>query len=668
MISIDHIAFDFVMNDEQFAKKLYADWDNFCHSCFESVMEECLSKYGDSVKDYNIENIDINIGRIQQEDFYVEFPKRLREEMGKALPLLNIPLVEKEEERYALRRLLLQPFSETFLIDIYGRAINMVGHTKDERLRLMEVFLEMRPDIPISYVHKSFDEESLHSMADLLDTYSIRSLMYKETEEHAEVGLASYWHSLYEWLSKYYPFDGLAIFGGKSNFIRHMNYRVLTFIHKRGENATYLSRVTLTKDFLVEVFGTAYYRQLLNYIYRLQPLKADGSPAYDSFEYVELYRVFMMLSLIDNNAENGSSDDIRIRAKGLVSSLQYMALEHPHEFVKAIRETKDDRDLYESSNAALPTEVLLHSMGRVNFSQTAILKNAIDRIRDNQRLHTVLAARDVSVDKALSLALVLFIHESDTLGVVGLTETEIIERFVKLLYKVGTRKTDIENDQEWLSIMGEAKGEQPKSESVMPEKEENRTEYPLSPIKLNDLDESKFKYPLCSIDNAGLCLLSPWFAILFARLGYLNESRKDFKNHTFRIRAVFLLQYLVYPYANTIAEHELAFCKLLTAIPQMKLLPRQMGLTEEERNTADDMIRGIKANWPQMKGTSVEGFIRSFIARDGTLREEEHFWLLTVGNEPQDLLLDTVPWSFKQIRLPWMRKYVQVRWNDKQEF
>ena len=47
MIRIDHISFDFTAPDEAFAHRLYANWDGFCHRCFERVAEECLASYGD---------------------------------------------------------------------------------------------------------------------------------------------------------------------------------------------------------------------------------------------------------------------------------------------------------------------------------------------------------------------------------------------------------------------------------------------------------------------------------------------------------------------------------------------------------------------------------------------------------------------------------------------
>ena len=171
-----------------------------------------------------------------------------------------------------------------------------------------------------------------------------------------------------------------------------------------------------------------------------------------------------------------------------------------------------------------------------------------------------------------------------------------------------------------------------------------------------------------TVGNAGLCLLAPWFVRLFAMLGYLDEERKKFRGTASKVRAVFLLQYLAFGEEKAWREAELAFGRLLTALPGHVPLPGRLTLTDEERQTADGMVAGVKSNWPQMNGTSVEGFRGSFILREGTLEQEEERWLLTVEEKAYDILLETVPWGFRQIRLSWLKKYVQVKWHEKQTF
>jgi len=170
------------------------------------------------------------------------------------------------------------------------------------------------------------------------------------------------------------------------------------------------------------------------------------------------------------------------------------------------------------------------------------------------------------------------------------------------------------------------------------------------------------------IGNAGLCLLAAWFPRLLELLGYLNEDKKDFKDTASKVRAVFLLQYLTCSEEKEYRETELAFNRLLVSLPMHIPLPESLELTDKEKQTAESMLAGVKANWQAMTGTSVKGFQENFILRTGRLEQQEEKWMLTVDNKTIDLLLDTVRWGFRQIHFPWLKKYIQVVWHERQEF
>ena len=368
MIRIDHISFEFAATGEDFAYRLYANWDSFCRVCFENIVEECLSGYDRDKVLHEIETIDLDLGSIPEEDFYREFPLRLREQLLKVLPSLNIP-EEGQEERtrtsrignllfylehgyqqtewadsdfslseeldwavlqqaryadeivkfclgkeYALCRLLWQTDNEKALVRLYSAALSTASSGVNEKRRFLKILLEMKPRIPVRFIHGTTDNAELYDMAELLDTLFVRRIMETETKEHAEVDLPPYWHYLYEWLVKYYPFNGLAIFGSKGDFIRHLHHRLLTFIHKRNYSF-YLSRTELTAAFLLEVFGPAYYIEVLNAIYDLQPHHADGSPVYDGYLNRELYRIFLQLSLLQRPMAEGEQKEEPVSGK-----------------------------------------------------------------------------------------------------------------------------------------------------------------------------------------------------------------------------------------------------------------------------------------------------------------------------------------------------------------
>lgn len=173
------------------------------------------------------------------------------------------------------------------------------------------------------------------------------------------------------------------------------------------------------------------------------------------------------------------------------------------------------------------------------------------------------------------------------------------------------------------------------------------------------------------VPNAGLCLLALWLPRLFDMLGLLEanaDGKKDLRDTAARIRAIFILQRLVTEEKREYREQELALNRILTGCPFHVPLPRTLELTDNEIRTAESMLSGVKANWDKMKGTSVKGFQKSFIERPGKLEQREDKWVLYVEERSYDILLDSLPWSYRTIRLPWLKKRINVIWRDKEEF
>lgn len=1396
MIRIDHISFEFAAADERFVHDLYADWDGFCRNCFEKTVDECFSPLDKDRVLREIELLELDLGGIPEEDFYREFPRRLKAELLKVLPSWGIP-TESERKKtdasrlenllfyleygyqkvewddsafglteeldwavsqqalhaesiaslcmkknHALRRLLWQTSDDKALIRLYTDLLSMSSFGLHEKRRFLAILLEMKPGIPVRFIHEDTDDNRLQGMAELLDTLSVRRIMETETEEHAEVDLPPYWHYLYEWLINYYPFNGIAIFGGKGDFICHLHHRLLTFIRKRNYSF-YLSKQELTVNFLLEVFGTDYYRDVLNAIYDLQPHYADGSPVYDGYLNRELYRIFLQLSLLRlpmagespkekldsgwkqtayptdmemvaeylNDTQKSIADKrslFRLLTKEkpeilmdwlqseaakdnallsvianmvdtdllnrLLSSVSFMAMEvvdqvrtyllnhiskteylkgisetqfnfifckavllwienehcglseserieqllhqfyqeissgsnessikilseklylsedvwkqdagngkirvdilklrqiladksipelvkrrmtalfleqsieneenaiwllHEHEvleytltlisepvleeiirqsvvrmngishitellslfdwlvtneqalsaylkdrtfglkvqmvlwlakvsqssikmegtareilylllmalfgkenipvvikqiFQGSIRETETGNEEYDDMEAVLdllmtieagngnPAKVrfeewvrqikkdsdvlpillenrwsagngftdwledatistdgkrellqrmvvekvhewvgllrrqpeeskavmfvatylsaplLLQSVAQADFRQAAVLSETIEWLQCKADGIPFLTGNDRLLSTALSEALLFFMQDRDTLGGRSLTEKEVVKKFLAHLYFVYTGKTDFQSDAEWtnlpvnlavdlemevwqdvredefadvllqknisntifshhivsvlekypekflawlekdadlvlikrivdvsdITILGQlslflsaiAGFEYPDDfrrltgwlsrfandriftsditrvlllwvretnwKKQTPEQMEdyfisrlfgkNVARLPIEWIADNTLPESVRKrmlynhiffrpkelldyirqsvvrntlhtdkwlewmntgewlrlvaslslsqaellqqvmdyilisYPVQKehletalatyiienpseewaynsreekirsfvkslpilqektenelknivnmiseklmpeeeknwligepmsdpkiffIDNAGLCLLSAWFLRLLSMLDYLNEARKDIKDTKSRIRAIFLLQYLTYQEEKEYRETELVFNRLLVGLPMHIPLPKRLELTAEEKQIADSLLSAVKAHWPKMNGTSMKGFLQSFVTRTGRLEEQDEKWVLTVDDKAFDILLDSVPWGFRQIRLPWLKKYIQVKWHEK---
>ena len=166
-----------------------------------------------------------------------------------------------------------------------------------------------------------------------------------------------------------------------------------------------------------------------------------------------------------------------------------------------------------------------------------------------------------------------------------------------------------------------------------------------------------------SIDNAGLVIIAVYLPMLFNRLGYLSDDRRDFKSKECQVKAIFVSQCFVAD-EKEIPESELFLNKVLTGYDNSpEPLPRSCDLTENELEIMEQLKKAVLMNWDKMRHTSWEGFQKTFIQRKGMLKMEEDNWMLTVEEKPFDILLDSLPWNFKLVKAPWMEKMLRVKWR-----
>ena len=165
-----------------------------------------------------------------------------------------------------------------------------------------------------------------------------------------------------------------------------------------------------------------------------------------------------------------------------------------------------------------------------------------------------------------------------------------------------------------------------------------------------------------SINNAGLTIIAVYLPILFHRLGYLSDDRRDFKSKECQVKAIFVSQCFVAD-EKEIPEPELFLNKVLTGYDSPEPLPRSCDLTENELEMIEQLKKAVLMNWDKMRHTSWEGFQKTFIQRKGMLKMEEDNWMLTVEEKPFDILLDSLPWNFKLVKAPWMEKMLRVKWR-----
>lgn len=161
------------------------------------------------------------------------------------------------------------------------------------------------------------------------------------------------------------------------------------------------------------------------------------------------------------------------------------------------------------------------------------------------------------------------------------------------------------------------------------------------------------------ITYAGVCLLSPYLPMFFKALHMVNGS--DFINTHLQQKAICLLHFLATG-EEELSEEKLVLAKLLCGWPLQMPLNEKINLTEAEKQEANNLLLSVIEHWQALKSTSPDGLRQSFLQRSGKLSNKEDSFLLQVENQSIDILLEYVPWQFRFIKLPWVKKNIMVEW------
>jgi len=163
-----------------------------------------------------------------------------------------------------------------------------------------------------------------------------------------------------------------------------------------------------------------------------------------------------------------------------------------------------------------------------------------------------------------------------------------------------------------------------------------------------------------NIHNAGLVIIAPYIQRLFNLLSITKDGQ--FVSDEALQRAVHLLQYVVTGQEAT-PEYQLAFNKLLCGIHGGLPIVRGIHVTEQEKDTIEQMLKGVITHWAAIGSTSISGLRETFLQREGNLYFQDEAWHLKIPQGTFDMLLDRLPWSFSLIKFPWMSAPLHVTWR-----
>jgi len=161
------------------------------------------------------------------------------------------------------------------------------------------------------------------------------------------------------------------------------------------------------------------------------------------------------------------------------------------------------------------------------------------------------------------------------------------------------------------------------------------------------------------VHHAGVILLTPFFRQFFDNCGLLEGPEWNSKDSQYQ--AVHLLKYLASG-LNKTAEYSLVLEKLICGLAIEEPIPLVVDLQMQQMDQAQELLASVIEHWQALKNTSINGLREAFLKRDGLITRKNDGWLLQVERKTLDVLLDSTPWGYSMITLPWNGYLIHVEW------
>lgn len=162
------------------------------------------------------------------------------------------------------------------------------------------------------------------------------------------------------------------------------------------------------------------------------------------------------------------------------------------------------------------------------------------------------------------------------------------------------------------------------------------------------------------VANAGVVLLHPFLHSLFKHLHLTTDGK--FTDKKLHQQSLYIMHYLATGNVEA-EEHELVIGKILVGHPLAEAVEKDITISKEIIQEADEMIIAAIQQWDKLTGTSPGGLREGFLQRNGKLTERNGSLYLQVEQSAIDILLDYLPWNLGMIKLPWMKDILRVEWR-----
>lgn len=162
------------------------------------------------------------------------------------------------------------------------------------------------------------------------------------------------------------------------------------------------------------------------------------------------------------------------------------------------------------------------------------------------------------------------------------------------------------------------------------------------------------------VSLAGIILLHPFLLSLFTEMGLLVNRQWTYEMAP--DKAVQTLAYLATG-QDYCPEYDMPLLKLVCGLPFDHVVSPNLALTETDRNLTTELLEAVIDHWNALGTVSPDGLREAFLQREGTLKQTDTGWRLTVERKTLDILLSKLPWGCSPIKLPFMTDLLFVDWT-----
>ncbi|MCB0457896.1 MAG: contractile injection system tape measure protein [Flavobacteriaceae bacterium] len=160
------------------------------------------------------------------------------------------------------------------------------------------------------------------------------------------------------------------------------------------------------------------------------------------------------------------------------------------------------------------------------------------------------------------------------------------------------------------------------------------------------------------VKNAGLLLIHPFIKHFFEKLEFLSEN--NIKPEKID-EAVHILHYLACKKLQP-DEHALVFEKYMCHVPLHFPIKKRVTLTALQLEACEALLKAMLQHWKTLKTQNTDVLRSEFLMRKGKLKIASERDTLYIQRKTQDLLLDTLPWNFHILKIPWKQKILFINW------